>query len=117
MFVFFFMVGYTEYNIDASFGRWSMKLHEEDFSTIPLLMKSYMDLDNVPVIPHMIEEVPDFKAFIKPYMLKGEDRLVGHTKAQQFRFNMRDDDISAMHFKLLCTSPNLGLEDGILVWR
>ena len=29
-------------------GRWDMKLHEEHFPTIPYLMKSYMDLDNVP---------------------------------------------------------------------
>jgi hypothetical protein len=32
------------------------------------------------VVPHMIEELPNFKA----YMLKGGDRLVEHTKAQQF---------------------------------
>jgi hypothetical protein len=94
-----------------------MKLHEEDFSTIPLLMKSYMDLDHMPVIPHMIEEVPDFKAFIKPYMLKGKNRLVGHTKTQQFRFYIRDDGLPAMQFKLLYTSPNWTPDDGILVWR
>ena len=111
------MAGHTHDDIDASFGRWSMKLHEEDFPTIPLLMKSYMDLDNVPVIPHMIEEIPNFKAFIKPYMLKGGDRLVGHTKAQQFRFYMNDDGVPAMQFKLLCTTPNWAPEEGILVWR
>ena len=116
VFVSFLMVGHTHDDIDASFGRWSMKLHEEDFPTIPLLMKSYMDLDNVPVIPHLIEEVPDFKSFIKPFILKGGDRLVGHTKAQQFRFYMRDDGQPAMQFKILCTSPNWGPEEGILVW-
>ena len=49
IFVSFLMVGHTHDDIDTSFGRWSMKLHEEDFSTIPLLLKSYVDLDNVPV--------------------------------------------------------------------
>ena len=49
MFVSFLMVGHMHDDIDASFGCWSMKLHEEDFSTIPLLLKSYMDLHNVPV--------------------------------------------------------------------
>ena len=106
VFMSFLMVGHTYDDIDASFGRWSMNSHKEDSPTIPLLMKSYMDLENVPVIPHMIEEVPNFKAFIKPYMLKGGDRLVGHTKAQQFRFYIRDDGLPAMQFKLLCTSPN-----------
>ena len=49
------------------------------------------NLDNLPLIPHLIEEVHDFKTFIKPFIHKGGDRLVGHTKAQQFRFYMRDD--------------------------
>ena len=113
----FLMVGHTYNNIDASFGRWSMKLHEEDFSTISFLMKSYMVLDNVLVISHMIEKVLNFKVFIKSYMLKGVDRLVGDTKAKQFRFYMWDDGVSTMQFKLLCTSSNWGPEDGILVWR
>ena len=117
VFVSFLMVGHTHDDIDASFGCWSIKLHEEDFSTISLFMKSYMDLDNMPVIPHMIEEVSNFKAFIKTYMLKGMNRLVGHTKAQQLRFYMMNDGVPAMQFKLLCTSPNWGPEDGILMWH
>ena len=50
-------------------------------------------------------------------MLKGVDRLVEHTKAQQLCFYMRDDGVPAMQFKLLCTSPNWDPEDGIGVWR
>lgn len=50
-------------------GQWNMKLHEEDFPTIPYLMKSYMDLDNVPIISHMIKEMSNFKALNKkPYL-------------------------------------------------
>jgi hypothetical protein len=109
------MMGYTHDDIDVSIGRWSIKMHEEDFPTIPPLMKSYMNLDHIPVIPHMIEEVPDFKAFIKPYMLKGGNHLVGHTKAQQFRFYMKNNDLPAIQFNLLCTSPNWGPDDGIFV--
>lgn len=45
-------------NIDTSFVRWSMKLHEEDVPTIPFLMRSYINLDNVLVISDMIEEAP-----------------------------------------------------------
>ena len=87
---------------------WSLE-HEvarRDSSTLPILMKLYIDLDNVPVIPHIIEEIPNFKAFIKPYMFKGGDHLVGHTKRQQFHFYTRDDGVPAMQFKLLCTTPN-----------
>ena len=103
-------------DIDVSFRHWSRKLHEKDFPTILLLMMLYMNLDNVPDILHVIKEVHNFKIFIKPFILKGGDRLVGHTKAQQFRFYMRDDNRSAMQFKFLCTSSNWGLEEGILVW-
>jgi hypothetical protein len=116
VFVSFLLVGHTHDDIDASFGRWSMKLREEDFPTIPLLMKSYMDLENVPVIPHMIEEVPDFKAFIEPYIRSGAHRLIGHTKAQQFRFYMRDDGVPAMQYKLLCTTQDWSPPEGLLVW-
>ena len=58
-----------------------------------------------------------FQAFIKPYILKGGDRLVGHTKVQQFRFYIRDDGLPAMQFKLLCTTPNWGPDESILIWR
>ena len=117
VFMSFLMVGHTYDNMDASFCGWCMKLYEEDFPTIPLLIKSCIDLDNVPVIPHMIEEIPNFKAFIKPYMLKGGERLVGHTKTQQFRFYMKDDGVPAMQFKLLCTTLNWARKKGIFVWR
>ena len=89
VFVFFLMMRHTYDDMDASFGRWCMKLYEEDFPTIPLLIKSCIDLDNMPVSPHMIEKIPNFKAFIKPYMLKRGERLVGHTQTQQFRFYMK----------------------------
>ena len=113
----FLMVGHTHDDIDASFRRCSMKLHEEDFSTIPLLLKSYIDLNNMPMILHMIEEISNFKAFIKLYMLKGGDRLVDQTKTQQFLFYMKNDGVPGMHFKLLCITLNWAPEEGILLWR
>jgi hypothetical protein len=78
----YMIVGHTHDDIDASFGRWSMKLRENDYLTIPALMKSYMELDKVPVTPHMIEEVPDFKKFIVPCIREGEGRLIGHNKGR-----------------------------------
>ena len=69
------------------------------------------------MIPHLVEEVPDFKAFIKPYIVDGKDLLVGHTKPQQFRFYMRDDGLPALQYKLLCTTPNWTPPEGILIWR
>jgi hypothetical protein len=44
-------------------------------------MKLYMDFDEDPVIPSLIEEVPDFKEFVKPYI--NNDTLIGHTKGRK----------------------------------
>ena len=41
-----------------------------------------MDLDIVSIISNLIEDVSDFKVFIKPFTLKGTHPLVGHSKAQ-----------------------------------
>ena len=61
LFVPFLLVGYIYNDIDAFFRWWSMDLHEQDSPIVPLLMKSYMDLDNTSVIPNMIEEASHFK--------------------------------------------------------
>ena len=106
VFVSFLLVGRTHNDIDASFGRWNMKLREEDFPIISLLMKLYIDLENVPIIPHMFEEVPDFKAFIELYIWSGAHRLIRHTKVQQFSFYMRGDGVPTMQYKLLYTTQN-----------
>lgn len=55
-----------------------------------------MDLDIVPVILHLVEEVPNFKAFIKPYNVDVKDRLVEYTKSKSFWFHMRDGDLLEM---------------------
>ena len=113
----YMIVGHTHDDIDASFGRWSMKLHSEDFLTVPYLMKSYMDLDKDAVIPHMIEEVPDFKAFINTYIREGQERLVGHTRGRQFRFYVAEDDWPLMQYKMSCTSLVWLPEEGIKLWK
>lgn len=82
VFVSFFFVGHTDNDIDASFGWWSMKLHEEDFPSTLDEVVLYMDLDNISINPHMMKEVLNLKAFIEPYPRSGAHHLFGHTKAQ-----------------------------------
>jgi hypothetical protein len=57
VYVNFLLVGHTHEDIDAMFGRWSRRLRENDYPTLPMLMKSFMDVETEPVIPHLIEEV------------------------------------------------------------
>ena len=82
----FLIIGHTHDDIDALFGTWSYKLRGTDYPTLPLLMKSFMDTESRPVIPHLIEEVPDFKKFVEGYLCTGRDALAGHTNAQQYKF-------------------------------
>jgi hypothetical protein len=41
----FLLVGHTHEDIDAMFGRWSRTLRENDYPTLPTLMKSFMDVE------------------------------------------------------------------------
>ena len=60
----FLIVGHTHDDIDALFGRWSYKLRGTDYPTLPLLMKSCMDTESRPFIPHLFEKMPNFKKFV-----------------------------------------------------
>lgn len=111
----FLLVGHTHDDVDASFGRWSMKLRENDYPTIPLLMKSYMDLDDEPFIPALIEEVPDFKSFIDGYI--SDDDLIGHSKGRQFRFYRDGSGWPLMQYKLRCTDEKWRPAEGIKLWK
>jgi hypothetical protein len=115
----FLLVGHTHEDIDAMFGRLSMKLKENDYPTIPLLMKSFMDAETQPVIPHLIEEVPNFKGFIENYIADGDEVLVGHCEGQQFKFYLHENGWLMMQYKLKCTDNEwLPLENGgIKLWK
>jgi hypothetical protein len=71
VYVNFMLVSHTHDDIDALFGRWSTLLRKDNFPTIPLLMKSFMKVKSIPSIPHLIEEVPDFKGFIARCIAQG----------------------------------------------
>jgi hypothetical protein len=76
------IVGHTHDDIDALFERWSWKLRANNYPTLPMLMKLFMDAKKQLVIPHLIEEVPNFEAFVDGYLYSDNDALQGHTNAQ-----------------------------------
>jgi len=76
----FLIVEHTHEDIDALFGQWSSKLKTNNYPTLPRLMKSFMDCETHLVIPHLIEEVPNFKAFVHGYLGIGGDFLGSHSK-------------------------------------
>jgi hypothetical protein len=115
----FLLVGHTHEDIDTMFGRWSYKLRANDYSTLPMLMKSIIDVEKQPVIPHLIEEVPNFKAFVDGYLCSGNDALQGHTNAQQFKFYKGANGWPLMQYKLWYTNNEwLPKENGhIRLWQ
>ena len=101
----FLIVGHTHEDIDALFGRWSTMLKTNSYPTILRLMKSFMDCEKYPMIPHFIEEVPDFQTFVEGYLGTSGDFLEGHSKCQQFKFYMDSSGWPLMEYKNLCTNP------------
>ena len=114
----FLIVEHTYEDIDALFGRWSSRLKTNNYPTLPRLMKSFMDTEKHPVIPHLIEEVPDFKAFVHGYLGTSGDFLEGHSRSQQFKFFKDSNGWPLMEYKNLCTDDKWLPEGGkgIKLW-
>ena len=120
VYVNFMLVGYTHDDIDALLGRWSMALQKESFPTIPLLMKSFMMNETVPTIPHLIQEVPDFKKFIANWILDGEEYVKGHTKVHQFKFYVDSTGTPVLKYKIYCHDEEWlpkSEGNGIKLWK
>ena len=115
----FLIVGHTHEDIDALFGRWSSKLKTNDYPTVPKLMKSFMDCESQPVIPHLIQEVPDFKGFVEDFLLTSDESLIGHSQTRQFKFFKDSHGWPLMQYKILCTDsewlPKEG--GGMRLWK
>ena len=60
----FLIIGHTYNNITTLFSRWSYKLRGTNYPPLPLLMKSFMDIESRPVILHLIEEISDLKKLV-----------------------------------------------------
>jgi hypothetical protein len=82
-------------------------------------MKSFIDVELVPTIPHIIEEVPDFKGFIAGCISKDDEALEGHTKPKNFKFIFHFNSCPMMKFRIHYSNhdwlPKEG--GGIKLWR
>ena len=105
----FLIVGHTHDDIDALFGKWSYKLKGTNYPILPLLIKSFIDIESHPVIPHLIKEVPDFKKFVKGYLCIGHDALTEHTNTQQFKFYRNANGWPLIQYKLNIIFITLGV--------
>jgi hypothetical protein len=94
----FKLVGHTHDDIDALFGRWNMSLRKENYLTIPLLMKTFMDVESI---------------------TEGDEALRGHSRAQQFNFFVNFSGCFMMKYRIHCSdSDQLPKEGGgMKLWR
>ena len=113
----FMVVGHMHDDIDASFGQWSMELRDKDHPTLPLLMQSYMSMEEAPFIPHLIEEVPNFKAYVRPYIGMNKKQLVGHSNRRQYKFSVDDNGWPIMQYKRACTDTQWLPKKGLKLWK
>ncbi|CAM6123715.1 unnamed protein product [Calypogeia fissa] len=74
----FLMVGHTHKDVDAMFGHFSEKLMHKPTHTFVELVEVLMSARNKNAALFFVQEVPDFKQFVDPFLLKGQDKLVGH---------------------------------------
>ena len=97
-----------------------MALRKESFPIIPLFMKSFMKNETVSTIPHLIQEVPDFKKSIADWILDGEESSMGHTKVHQFKFYVNSIGISVLKYIIYCHNEERLPKregNGIKLWK
>jgi hypothetical protein len=82
-------------------------------------MKSFMEVESIPTILHLIEEVHDFKGYIAVCITQGDEALEGHMKAQQLKFYVDSNGCPVMIYRILCIDPNWLPKEGggIKLWR
>jgi hypothetical protein len=102
----FLIVGHTHNDIDALFGRCSCRLKANNYPMLLMLMKLFMDVERQPIILHLNEEVPNFKAFVDGYLCFVNDPLQSHTNAQLFKFYKDGNRWPMMQYKLCCTDSD-----------
>ena len=71
-----------------------------------------LNVESIPTIPHLIQEVADFKGFIEDMFNDGKDIFVGHTKPQQVKFYLDSTGCPVMKYKMLCTDVDWLEENG-----
>ncbi|CAM6127292.1 unnamed protein product [Calypogeia fissa] len=112
----FLMVGHTHEDVDAMFGHFSESLMRSPAYTLPHLMSLLMKARKPNPVPHFLQEVPDFKSYLKGFLLTGSDKLVGHLKPRQFRFYVRDDKMPCLQYKMKSDDEGWLPKEGIEMW-
>lgn len=95
----FLIVGHTHEDIDAFFGKLSERLRRTDIYVLADLMKAFMDSQALTFIPEFVQEVADFKSYIKGHLHGGNNALTGLGSKHLFKFYVDDEGWPVMKYK------------------
>jgi hypothetical protein len=88
----FLIVGHTHEDIDAYFSYLSKLLKRRNTYVLADLMKAFMDSQKtVAFIPEVVQEVVDFKKYVKDFHHNGVNALTGLSEMHIFKFFVEAD--------------------------
>jgi hypothetical protein len=97
----FLLVGHTHEDIDGYFSYVSDVLRKNNTFVLTDLMKYFMDSQKLRFMPHVVQEVADFKSFVKSYALP----LEGMKDMYIFRFFVDRAGWPVFQYKASATDP------------
>lgn len=95
----FLLVGHTHEDIDAYFSHLSKTLKNRNTFVVADLMKSFMESQEMSFMPEFIQEVADFKSFIRGYFCDGAAELIGLGDIHLFKFYVDEEGWPVMRYK------------------
>jgi hypothetical protein len=98
----FLLVGHIHEDIDGYFSYVSDVLRKNNTFVLADLMKHFMDSQKLRFMPHVMQEVADFKSFVKSYALP----LEGMKDMHIFRFFIDRAGWPVFQYKASATDPN-----------
>jgi hypothetical protein len=88
----FLVVGHTHEDIDAYFSYLSKLLKQKNTYVLADLMKAFMDSQKSAVfIPELVQEVADFKSYVRDFHHDGTNKLSGLGEMHLFKFYVEED--------------------------
>ena len=82
----FLLVGHFHEDIDAYFSHLSKALKSKNTFVLADLMKMFMHSQELSFMPEVIQEVADFKSFVKDNLKSGTSTLIGLGEMHLFKF-------------------------------
>ena len=102
----FLLVGHTHEDIDAYFSHLSKSLKSKNTFVVADLMKAFMESQELSFLPEFIQEVGDFKSFVKGFLYSGMAHIIVLGEMHLFKFYVDANGVPVMKYKKSTTDSN-----------